>query len=82
VATTVGGTGEIFPVGSTTAKLVAAGNPGQLAAAILHLLSDAELRRRLGNAARQRAEQAFDARHSALALASHYRHVMRASGLL
>ena len=72
VAACVGGTREIFPVDSSTARLIAPDSAAELAAAILHLLSDEGLRRRLGQAARQRATGAFDARRSAQALASHY----------
>lgn len=72
-ATDVGGTSEIFPPGTGTALLVPPDDVQSLAAAILRLLADAEWRAAIGRAARRRAEQAFDARRAADALAAHYR---------
>jgi len=72
VATDVGGTSEIFPPGMASALLVPPDDAESLAAAILRLLRGAELRAAVGSAARQRAEQAFDARRTAEALAAHY----------
>lgn len=76
VATNVGGTSEIFPPGTGSALLVPPDDVASLAAAILRLLEDAELRAAIGRAARQRAEQAFDARQAAAALTAHYRELI------
>jgi glycosyltransferase involved in cell wall biosynthesis len=73
IATNVGGTREIFPPQSTSARLIPPDDPDTLAAAILELLGDEGLRSRLAAAARRRAEEAFDARRAAAALARHYR---------
>jgi len=78
VASDVGGTGEIFPPQSGTALLVPPDDADALAAAILRLLHDAGLRRRLGAAARRRAEEAFDAQRAATGLIGHYREVVDA----
>lgn len=76
VATDVGGTREIFPPGTGSALLVPPDDVESLAAAILQLLRDADLRAAIGRAARQRAEQAFDARQAAAALTAHYRELI------
>ncbi len=76
VATDVGGTPEIFPPGTGSALLVPPDDAESLAAAIVRLLRDAELRAAIGRAARQRAEQAFDAQQAAEALAAHYRELI------
>ena len=80
VATDVGGTSEIFPPGTGSALLVPPDDVESLAAAIVRLLADAELRAAVGRAARRRAEQAFDARRAAEALAAHYRELLRRDG--
>jgi len=72
VATDVGGTREIFPIEANAARLVPAGDDGALADAIAQLLADAPERRRLGEAARQRAEEAFDIRAAAARLLEVY----------
>jgi glycosyltransferase involved in cell wall biosynthesis len=76
VATDVGGTREIFSPGETAALLVPPDEPGQLAAAILRVLSDQVVRRSLGAQARQRAIAAFDVQASAAALIGHYNTVI------
>ncbi|NLF70189.1 MAG: glycosyltransferase family 4 protein [Candidatus Anammoximicrobium sp.] len=73
VATDVGGTGEIFPPETGSALLIPPDDAESLAKAIARLLTDAELRVAIGRAARRRAEQVFDARRAAEALAAHYR---------
>jgi len=78
VATDVGGTREIFPPGGKAAWLVPPNDPHRLARAVQQLLADEPLRRRLGRAARHRAEQAFDARQAARALVGHYQAVLAA----
>jgi glycosyltransferase involved in cell wall biosynthesis len=72
VATRVGGACEIFPLAAAAAALVPPEDAAAVAAASLRLLSNQTLRRRLGQAARRRAAQTFDARCCAEALASHY----------
>jgi glycosyltransferase involved in cell wall biosynthesis len=72
VATDVGGTREICPPETDTARLVPPDDPGRLAAAMLELLGDGELRTRLGAAARGRARQRFDIRTSAEDLVNQY----------
>ena len=76
VATDVGGTPEIFPPHSESARLVPPDDPQAMAAAILELAGDEGLRASLGAAARRRAVEAFDAEHAAAALVEHYRQVM------
>ena len=72
VATDVGGSEEIFPVGRGCARLVRPDDPAALARALRQLLSDDAQRRLLGRRARRRAEEAFDARRAGAALAQHY----------
>lgn len=72
VATAVGGTPEIFPPHSHAARLVKPDDPAALAAAMLELLGDEPLRRRIALAARLRAETAFDAATTAKNLLKHY----------
>jgi glycosyltransferase involved in cell wall biosynthesis len=72
VATTAGGTAEIFPHPSQ-ARLVPVDDVDRLASETLRLLEDESSRRALGQAARTRAEQAFNVRHAAAQLAVHYR---------
>ncbi len=73
IATDVGGTREIFPPQSNSARLIPPDDPGALAAAVLELIGDESLRHRLAVAARRRAEEAFDARRAADGLVKHYR---------
>lgn len=73
VATDVGGTSEIFPPETGSALLVPPDDAESFAAAMIRLLRDPDLRAATGNAARRRAEQAFDARRAAEALIAHYR---------
>ena len=60
VATNVGGTTEIFPTDAGAAVLVSPEDPHALATAISASLADTVRCARLGAAARQRAESAFD----------------------
>lgn len=73
IATEVGGTREIFPPRSASARLVPPDDPEALATAILELAGDEAGRTRLAAAARRHAEKAFDARHAAANLVGHYR---------
>jgi glycosyltransferase involved in cell wall biosynthesis len=59
VASRVGGVPELVAEGES-GLLVDPGEPDELAAALLRLVQDPELRRRLGAAGRARAEQRFD----------------------
>jgi len=72
VATDVGGTAEIFPPKLSAALLVPADDAAGLAEAVVRLLDDPHERDRLAQSARRRAEDAFDARTAADALAAHY----------
>jgi glycosyltransferase involved in cell wall biosynthesis len=72
VATNVGGTSEIFPPESESARLVPADDAGALAGAMLELLGSESLRDSLSAAARRRAQQAFDVSTAATALVKHY----------
>ena len=72
VATEVGGTPEIFPPGCDAARLVPPDDAGALAGAMLEVLGDSAMRRRLAAAARQRAEQQFDIRTAVSNLLGHY----------
>jgi glycosyltransferase involved in cell wall biosynthesis len=74
VATDVGGTREIFPPEAGAAHLVPGDNPVLLARAIVSVARDADVRRRLGAAARARAG-AFDVSQHVPKLLSHYRAV-------
>ena len=76
VATDVGGTGEIFPPQNHAARLVPPEDPEAMAAVVVELVADAELRQSLAAAARRRAEAAFDADRAAAGLAEHYREVI------
>jgi glycosyltransferase involved in cell wall biosynthesis len=76
VATDVGGTREISPPGSETARLVPPDDPEAMAAAVLRLMGDKGLRACLGAAARRRAAEAFDANLAARGLVEHYREVV------
>ncbi|MEA1950659.1 MAG: glycosyltransferase family 4 protein, partial [Planctomycetota bacterium] len=64
--------------GRETALLVPPDEPDALAAMIAALMRDPELRKRLGRAARKRAEEAFDARVAAANLVEHYLAVVSA----
>ncbi len=76
VATDVGGTREIFPPSSRSARLVPPDDPDATAAAVVELVQDEALRAELAAAARRRAEEAFDAQRAAAGLIDHYRSVM------
>ena len=76
LATDVGGTSEIFPNGASEARLVPPGDVAALASAMVEILEDEPLRRRLAAAARHRAEEAFDAQAAGRGLADHYHQVL------
>jgi glycosyltransferase involved in cell wall biosynthesis len=73
IATDVGGTQEIFPAESASARLVPPDDIEGLAGAMLDLLADGAARHRLAGAARQRAEAAFDIRVAGARLVAQYR---------
>jgi glycosyltransferase involved in cell wall biosynthesis len=76
VATSVGGTEEIFPADAEAALLVPPDDPSAVAAAVEALLANCGRRQTLGLRARQRAEEAFDVRQAAMRLIEHYRAVL------
>jgi len=76
VATSVGGTPEIFPPDAQAARLVPPDDSELLATEVLALLDGPPLRRSLAARARRRAEIAFDARKSAAAMVQHYQAVL------
>jgi glycosyltransferase involved in cell wall biosynthesis/ribosomal protein S18 acetylase RimI-like enzyme len=61
--------------------LVPPRDPGSLASAILRLAEDADLRRRFGGAARERAVERFDERRVTDTLVHRYRRLVEAKGL-
>lgn len=73
IATDVGGTAEIFPPDSRTARLVPRDDAEELAEAIRELAASAEVRNQLGTAARRRMEMAFRLDTAAEALVAQYR---------
>ncbi|MEA2704730.1 MAG: hypothetical protein QOD63_2675, partial [Actinomycetota bacterium] len=80
VSTTGGALPEVVGRHRETGLLVPPGDPGALAAAIGEALDDADLRRRLGEAGRQRVLERFTWRATAEATVEHYRQVVRAHG--
>ena len=72
VATSVGGTSEIFPEEAQAAYRIPPEQIGQMAAAMIQLLRDPQERRRLGQAARRRIAAAFDVIQSGRALVRVY----------
>lgn len=76
VATAVGGLVDVV-VDGETGLLVPPGDPAALRAAIASLLGDEPLRRRLGDAARKRAEESFSAPGAAQRLLEAYAESLR-----
>ena len=76
VATSVGGTNEIFPSAAEAALIVPPDNVDQLERAINLLLNDKHRRITMGRAARIRAETTFDRRQSAAGLIDHYHELL------
>jgi len=76
IATDVGGTAEIFPTKSDAARLVLPDDPQILADAMQSLWGDAAECKRLGDAARQRAEEQFDICTAVAMLLRHYGEVI------
>ncbi|HJT32409.1 MAG TPA: glycosyltransferase [Pirellulales bacterium] len=75
VATDVGGMCEIFGDAPAAALLTPPDDERALAEAVAALMAAPAVRVRLGQAARRRAEELFDAHANAAALAEHYRAV-------
>jgi glycosyltransferase involved in cell wall biosynthesis len=73
VATDVGGTREIFPTQNDGAIVVPPDDPSAIANAAFVLLKSESKRQSFANAARQRAEQAFDIRNASERLIEQYR---------
>jgi glycosyltransferase involved in cell wall biosynthesis len=76
VATDVGGTREIFPPQPDSARLVLPGDPEALGAAVAALVTDGPARRRLGAAARLRAQEGFSLVQAASGLMEHYQAIL------
>nr|BCX01989.1 MAG: glycosyl transferase family 1 [Bacteroidota bacterium] len=79
VATRVGGVPELVEDGRT-GLLVPPQDPEALAAAILRLAQDAELRREMGEAGRRRALERFDIQKTARAYGELYLKLLRKTG--
>ena len=79
VAVNSGGPGEIIQDG-LNGLLAADSQPAELAAAALTLLRDPVLAGRIGAAARQRVEQAFDIRHTAAQVEAVYDELLPPGG--
>ena len=75
IGTNAGGMPE-YVVDGESGIIIPPGDPLALAAAIVRLAGDAPLRRRLGSAARVRAEKRFDHRQVAEQMEAHYRALM------
>jgi glycosyltransferase involved in cell wall biosynthesis len=81
VATTGGAIPEVAGPDGETCLAVPPGDPGALAAGLGRLLSDPELRRRLGRAGRERVLQRFTWARAAEGTVAHYREaIARAEG--
>lgn len=78
VATTGGALPEVVGRDGVTGLLVAPGDPGALAAAILRALDDPALRARIGAAGRQRVLERFTWRATAVGTVEQYRQVLEA----
>ena len=74
LATDVGGTGEA--VDRSTGRLVPARDPAALAAGMCELLGDSELRRRMGEASRERHAERFTVERMLAGTANLYRNLL------
>lgn len=72
VATSVGGTREIFPDAARAVLLVPPADVPRLAQSLADALNSRMLRHELGQAARRRAQAAFDIQSAAAQLVGHY----------
>ncbi|MFL6117737.1 MAG: glycosyltransferase, partial [Catenulispora sp.] len=80
VSTTGGAIPEVAGPDGRTTLAVPPGDPSALAAALVRLLGDADLRARLGAAARERVLERFTWRAAAAATAERYRALIDATG--
>jgi glycosyltransferase involved in cell wall biosynthesis len=80
VSTTGGAIPEVAGRDGETTLAVPPGDPSALAAALTRVLGDAELRARLGAAARARVLERFTWRAAAIATAERYRALIQAAG--
>lgn len=76
IATDVGGTREIFPAETGSARLIPPDNPETLARVMGELLADADQRRIMAAAARRRADEAFSVERAVAGLVAHYQAVL------
>jgi glycosyltransferase involved in cell wall biosynthesis len=81
VATGVGGTPEVV-VDGVTGLLVAAGDAGALARSLTRLLCDPELRRRMGQAGRERVAQRFTVGRMVEQTQRLYERLLRGKGII
>ena len=79
VATAVGGVPELIEDGKT-GILVPPRNPETLAKGILRLVKDADLRQRMGKAARERAQERFDISRTAREYETLYLRLLKECG--
>jgi len=79
VSTTGGAIPEVAGRNGETTLAVPPGDPSALAAALVRVLGDPELRARLGAAARERVLEKFTWRAAAVATAERYRALIEAS---
>ncbi|MEU4213087.1 glycosyltransferase family 4 protein [Streptomyces sp. NPDC026206] len=82
VATTGGAIPEVAGPDGETCLAVPPGDADALAAALSRLLGDADLRRRLGAAGRQRVLAKFTWHQAAIGTAEHYREAMARAGAM
>ena len=80
IATRIGGVPEVVEDG-VTGLLVAPGDEEAFAQAILRLLKDPVLRRRMGEAGRRRVERHFDQRELVQQMEHLYEHLMNGGGV-
>jgi glycosyltransferase involved in cell wall biosynthesis len=80
VATAVGGTTEVV-VDGVTGLLVSPRNPDMLAQAIIRLLHDPDLRRKMGQAGQRRVEQYFSLKETIWQTELLYRTLLREKGI-
>jgi glycosyltransferase involved in cell wall biosynthesis len=80
IASAIRGCRELV-VDSETGLLVPPADAGALAEALRRLAGDADLRRRMGEAGRQRVQQEFDERLVFQRLEEGYRDILQAKGL-
>ncbi len=65
ISTRAGALPEVVGEDGSSGVLVPAGDAGAIASALRHLLGDADLRKRMGEAGRKRVEESFSWRQAA-----------------